>query len=852
MNTEEIKERYRDKLDMTDKASERGLLLIGDFINSREGCDNFERYERIVYSLISAIIGFQKAHQRECIFPEYTEHGLSHSFTIMGYMHDILNNKSAIRTETYFYLIMAALCHDLGMTILFDDDPKKIASNRYLGDSKKQSLRFDWDKVVSTLDYLKEEDRHKQAIEIIARSLHHEEFVIKNKLNFLLRDKNELTASEIDFIAKICYAHGISVDEIIEISKSFSTKTVGSGSDGTFPLICALLRIGDLLDISKDRIGMFNAERIEDNMFVAANFMVESVNIRNENSNALCISGEKNGNCVRIGRYIQVEFNSNREINRRDKKFIIDSEMEEKAYIYLLEYFDQIESEVKYLSGIPIKDNEYLKQIKPRLIDKINYVLPPKKFIKIGMSDSMTLDLLTSELLYGDCKAAIRELMQNALDACQARKIVHLSDYSPKIALTYDGETFTIFDNGIGMKKSVIESYFLKAGSSLYKSNQYKYSQNQFFHAGHFGLGVFSVFMITDRIEVTTTPATNGRIKTHFIMRNDSNYVQIDNVQQTDINESDFQKGTKIEFAVNEAFKREFNDANALRIYIQKTFLKTAMNEKVTLSLNNDNFTLESLSEKYTNSKDLLRIGAGYHEFKLSDYLTGADGYVCLTEQNSQTRYYCGDDSRPFIPQCNYEDGTPVVVFTARTSKGGTRNRKVRYFVVSQELYEKFGQFEEIIETESVVGLDTFQLMGIEFSILCKQEELDLDDLELYKHRAIYNNCDGTPEGDLPVNHCATEPSTKIFLNDIWIRDANRKLVLPIDIGITVNLLVLNIQSQKITPVVSRNTFDDKTMEIIENSVRYAIYTYLQKQFKIKCDKYINALQLSNNPLIKV
>lgn len=844
MSQEEFKKQIREKLDMTKEENNKGIRLLDEFSNSANSAkdfSDFDKYASKIYNLIDAIIEFQKAHQRVCIFPEYTEHGLTHSFTIMGYIYDILNDKRDIKTETYFYLIMAALCHDLGMTILTERDLKKIQENQYLANGQ-QFQKYSFQKVLSTLDYVKEENREKEAEKIIARSLHYEEDVIRNKIKYLSDNKQMqiLSDNEVKFITQVCYSHGVSFEEIIEINKNFTMNNPCPAGDGAFLLICSLLRVADLLDLSANRVGMFNANA-EDNMYVVANKMVDSIKIIDENSDAKCISGGEVENCVRIGKFIQVNFKSDNELSG------INEDVKEAAYIYLLEYFNQIETEVKYLSGLPISANEYLKKIKPRLSDKIRFSSFPKQFTKIGMTDSKTMELLTSELLYGDCKVAIRELIQNALDACQARKIIH-TDYSPHIKISYDGTTFSICDDGIGMTKSTVENYFLKAGSSLYKSNQYRYSQNQFFHAGRFGLGVFSVFMLTDRIDVTTIPATNGRICTHFIMKKNSSYVQIeDNPLGSDYN-PDFSKGTTIKFVVNSAFKKEFNNVDTLGTYIKKTFLKTDMNENIEFTLGGEKLILETLSEKYETSKKLLRIDENF-KIDLSEYLKEVMGFVCLAELNSQTLYY-NSSSHAFLPQCDYPNETPVVVFSARVTQGASHNRKIRYFIVSRELYEKYGQREEIIGTERVVGLDTFQLMGIDFGTICSEQQMKLGDVELYKHKDTYYNYAGAFEGNISVNACAPEPSTKIFLNDIWISGANRKLALPTELGFSVNLLILNIQDQKIAPVVNRNTFDNIGTEKIENAIRYAIYKYLQKECGVKCEEYLEKLQLQDNSLI--
>jgi HSP90 family molecular chaperone len=75
--------------------------------------------------------------------------------------------------------------------------------------------------------------------------------------------------------------------------------------------------------------------------------------------------------------------------------------------------------------------------------------------------------------LYNDRRVFLRELIQNAVDACNLRRMYE-TDYEPSIQLAFnqDISQITTRDNGIGMSKQWIEKYFLNIGLSFYQSDE--------------------------------------------------------------------------------------------------------------------------------------------------------------------------------------------------------------------------------------------------------------------------------------------------------------------------------------------------------------------------------------------
>lgn len=152
-------------------------------------------------------------------------------------------------------------------------------------------------------------------------------------------------------------------------------------------------------------------------------------------------------------------------------------------------------------------------QVSPRfLFSESIFEIEPQGYIPLDMKftvDSMAaLQLFTGNRLYSDKRVFLRELIQNAVDACNLKKIYD-KNYTPDISIKFDKHIrFIKFkDNGIGMDRQWIEKYFLKIGISFYQSGDIKtISRNHldFNFISKFGIGFLSSFLVSDRIVIKT------------------------------------------------------------------------------------------------------------------------------------------------------------------------------------------------------------------------------------------------------------------------------------------------------------------------------------------------------------
>lgn len=126
--------------------------------------------------------------------------------------------------------------------------------------------------------------------------------------------------------------------------------------------------------------------------------------------------------------------------------------------------------------------------------------------------------LLIAPLYGNDPSYGVRELLQNAIDACKEREVIE-SGYTPTINLAILEENgkhyFKITDNGIGMDVDVIRNYFLSIGSSYRKSADWQKQyvddngNSKVQRTGRFGIGFLAAFLIGENISVQTKKIYN-------------------------------------------------------------------------------------------------------------------------------------------------------------------------------------------------------------------------------------------------------------------------------------------------------------------------------------------------------
>ena len=122
------------------------------------------------------------------------------------------------------------------------------------------------------------------------------------------------------------------------------------------------------------------------------------------------------------------------------------------------------------------------------------------------------------KFLYSDHEIFLREMVSNAVDATQKLKTLaqqgefkdELGDLTIHVALDTDKGTITISDRGIGMTEEEIDKYINQIAFSGVNDFLEKYKDNANNIIGHFGLGFYSSFMVSKKVEIITKSYKNG------------------------------------------------------------------------------------------------------------------------------------------------------------------------------------------------------------------------------------------------------------------------------------------------------------------------------------------------------
>lgn len=175
--------------------------------------------------------------------------------------------------------------------------------------------------------------------------------------------------------------------------------------------------------------------------------------------------------------------------------------------------------------------------------------------------------------LYSDKDIFLREIVSNGCDAIKKLESLQgigeaqLEDgYQPKVIVTIDSEKkqLIVSDNGIGMTEDEVERYITQIAFSGAEEFLEKYKEKSEESAGiigHFGLGFYSAFMVSDTVEIETLSYKEGAKPVHWISAGEDSY-EIENGTRTE-------HGTTIIMNITEE-EQEFLQESRIREILHK------------------------------------------------------------------------------------------------------------------------------------------------------------------------------------------------------------------------------------------------------------------------------------------
>ncbi|HPR92397.1 MAG TPA: molecular chaperone HtpG, partial [Candidatus Dojkabacteria bacterium] len=167
---------------------------------------------------------------------------------------------------------------------------------------------------------------------------------------------------------------------------------------------------------------------------------------------------------------------------------------------------------------------------------------------------------IIKKFLYSDHEIFLRELISNAVDATQKLKTLasvgeykgELGDVTINVNVDKKAGTITISDKGIGMTDEEIDKYINQIAFSGAEEFLEKYKNQTNGIIGHFGLGFYSSFMVSEKVEIVTKSYKEGIKAVRWSCNGTPDY-DIEDVEKSD-------RGTEIILYINEDSKEFLED----------------------------------------------------------------------------------------------------------------------------------------------------------------------------------------------------------------------------------------------------------------------------------------------------
>lgn len=165
------------------------------------------------------------------------------------------------------------------------------------------------------------------------------------------------------------------------------------------------------------------------------------------------------------------------------------------------------------------------------------------------------------KFLYSDHEIFLRELISNAVDATQKLKTLSsvgeakgdMGDLRVRVLIDKDKRTLTVRDHGIGMTAEEVDKYINQIAFSGAEEFVNKYKDKAEAIIGHFGLGFYSAFMVSDKVEIFSLSYKPDAKAVHWSCDGTPEYTMEETIKA--------ERGTDIVLHINDEFNQYLEDA---------------------------------------------------------------------------------------------------------------------------------------------------------------------------------------------------------------------------------------------------------------------------------------------------
>lgn len=526
------------------------------------------RYEEILNSniewrsLIDNLIKRTESYFMESpyFFPEYTWHGVNHINNVLEISDKLIVSDSLekLKPISIAVLIASIIIHDIGMYVK-KDGLKKLIFGEYNGRKDEILDKNSWD--IEWENYLKKVKRYseKKLLNVFGISepindlndLESELLNEKDKKIYgeFIRQNHHRLAHEIilygfpgtvdrnimideyydivNLIGIVARSHGMNIRD----TEKYLQFCFGGDDNFKYPLdipvyyLMILLRLADYLDAGLERAPIELSDSQKAVSYISQNEWRWNQTL----SYQQCYRWDYQKKKINIHARPKnnIDF-----IGVEDWLNNIQKELDNSWACLSEYYFNELSLTVHRITSNIFDENVVKVYESKFLTQKVNLKVEPE-----------IAKLLVKPLYNGNKSYAVRELLQNAVDACNERELLEVgnSNYigEVKILINIQDKIFKIIDNGIGMNKEILLNYYLTVGASYRYSENWnalnidEYGRSKVTRTGKFGIGVMSSFLLGNKITVITQYINeeNG-YKTEFSL--ESNNIQVERIQRSE------------------------------------------------------------------------------------------------------------------------------------------------------------------------------------------------------------------------------------------------------------------------------------------------------------------------------
>lgn len=543
------------------------------------------------------------------LFPHYSEHSHEHSEQIISAIEKLLGEKRIenLSASDAWMMLVCAYMHDIGMIVQgkeLESDWNTPAFQQHIQNCKKSNdeemkraaqnvSSIEW--TVSSMNWAV--SVYRDVILIAAefyRGKHPERSrmlpqrkELAQLLNIVLSSDGRIPHRIQDVIGKICFSHGISFENMLTLLEP-SDSLLGYEFHPRF--VSAMLCLGDLCDLDN---GRFNKMTIEAFGGLTKSNIVHYY--KHESVSSFVIKKD----------FISVNFDiQNKRIKKELKcddnlfKNPQERELQDVCDQILLETQNWIGWMENTIKNIKLHWNdlaiENIEAFSPSISYKIlvdGYSsISSKKNMRFSFSNEKAYELIESYNLYNNSLVFIRELLQNSIDALKKQLWIDLQsgrwnhlltdlenedgviDYKAlqpfdfsnnciydyyKVRITVkhkEGQRYAIFvidDNGTGISREDVDSRIINTGANGNSDDEGEMPL-WLQPTSAFGIGLHSVFAVTDSMFITTkTESDNTIYNINMHSGKNDGYVFMSIAEHQDTRFCNSKNGTRMEFLID-------------------------------------------------------------------------------------------------------------------------------------------------------------------------------------------------------------------------------------------------------------------------------------------------------------